>query len=802
MIANNTAMMTKTILRSIINKLSLWAIPAIWGLACNILPAQQSYPAIAGVVELREYVVEGLKIEEAVGPLARLVSSEFGADRSIMDIPRAVSLINETLLIDREIDTVQEALVFSPGAYAPARFGNMTAPNIRADVAETYNNGQRRGANIFGIQPGFNAFEAVDLVRGPGSAVYGPGFYSGGYVNYVTKRPRFDRARTQITVRLGTWTPGNESYLNALWRVDHNQPFGDNLALRFSYEGQDNETIFNRNGARSDHQDFFLALAWKPSDRLTIDLNAQFSWQAAPQTLGVNRPNQELIDNGTYFTGTAPDLGGAFIAPWFLTPTGTTKIKPEDTLLSDDDFSNANVGYVQVIATATLSDRLTLVNRTFVEHVNRRRYHEFEYIEYVEQFNFENRSEFHFSFDTLDRAHSIIAGFTLRYEERESYVNFFNEAFFNFDITTGPPNFSQRDIFSNTYFPGQTGPGGRPFFGAEQFSPESTHSRLWNTALFWQHEFIPAEHWQLHYGIRGDLFLADVTDPLPPPGAKAWNDQHSFSNYGFNISLLYKPDSNFSAYATFNRTNAVNGNVTGGGIMLFEGQIDKDDFENRSDLYEAGARFSLLENKLYLGFTAFRQERQRTEFRGGKSDILVSGVELDTVYQPKSEFYLHANLTFTEGHYRDSAPFQLGGRSLFNLYAAGTGPGGNGNGLGFEPFPGAFQAPAADWRIPGLSRWLFNAGASWRPERGLGLSLWGSAQSEQIGNLDAEYVIPAQFTLNGSISWKGEGWEAEIGIFNITDQTNWAHNGDTFMNNQIIFRELPLHLEAHWKFSF
>ena len=744
---------------------------------------------------LDEYIVEGLSYEDSINPLARSVASLFGARRNILDTPRGVSLINEALLRDHGIETIEETVLFSPSASAPSRFGNLTTPTIRGDVAEAYLNGQRRSANINGMQPGFNNVESIDIVRGPGSSVYGTSFYSGGYLNYITKQPHLDESFTNVHMRFGSWVPENNSFFSSLWRIDINQPLvEDTLAGRLSYAGQENETLFNANGARNDRQDIHLALTWKPNKGVKMDFNTQYSWQAIPQLLGVNRPSQELIDKGIYYTGKVDDIGGPFVEPWFLTPDGTTSIDPTDTLYSDSDFSNANVFHAQLITTVNEENTLAFTNRILFEYITRRRFHELEYVEYVDQITWESRYEFNFHPQWGGREHEVLSGITFRYEERENYINFFNEYFFNYDITRPPTDFNFSEQFSQTYFPGLPGPGGRPFFGAELFSPETTHSKLWNIGLFWQHEFELTDNLHLLYGLRGDSFFADVTDPLPPPGGDPWNDNHDFHHFSGHLSLYYKPNTSSTFYFTYNRSRAVNGSVTGGGIFLFNNQIDRNDFNNRSDLYEGGMRFSFYEHKLFVGLTAFSQDRKKVEFRGGKNDIRVQGFELESVYQPKNDFYIFSNLTFTEGHYRDSAPFQLGGRSIYDLYAPSTGPGARGTGLGYESFPGANQAPAADWRIPGMSRWLFNAGSSYLPTSGLGFRLWGSVESEQIGNLDAEFHFPTQFSLNAAISYSNPKWKAEITLYNITDETNWVHNGDTFVNNLLVSRELPFRL--------
>ncbi len=781
----------------------LWALGLIISFYLPGLVVAQESGSDEPIHTLDEYIVEGLSYEDSINPLGRSVTSLFGSERNILNSPRGITLINEALLRDQGIETVEETVLFSPSAFAPSRFGNLTTPTIRGDIAETYLNGQRRSANINGIQPGFNNVESIDIVRGPGSSVYGSSFYSGGYLNYVTKQPNLNDFLMNIHMRFGSWVPESNTYFSSLWRIDINQPVvEDILGWRLSYTGQENETIFNANGARNDRQDIHLASTWKPYKGLKIDFNSQYSWQAIPQLLGVNRPSQELIDHGIYYTGNVDDIGGPFIGPWFLTPDGTTSIRPTDTLYSDNDFSNANVFHAQLITTVNEEDNLVFTNRTFLEYINRRRFHELEYIEYVNQITWESRFEFNLNGDWGRGKHEVFSGITFRYEERENYINFFNEYFFNFDITGLPTDFNISEQFSQTYFLGLPGPGGRPFFGSEMFSPETTHSKLWDIGVFWQHELELKNNLHLLYGLRGDFFFVDVTDPLPDSKVDPWHDNHNYHQFGGHLSLYYKPNTSSTFYFTYNSSQAVNGSMTGGGIFLFDSQIDRNDFDNRSILYEGGVRFSFYDHKIFLGLTSFSQDRKKVEFRGGKNDIRVQGFELESVYQPNRDFYFYTNLTFTEGHYQQSAPFQLGGRSIFDLYALGTGPANSGTGLGYESFPGANQAPPADWRIPGMSRWMFNAGCSYRPTSGLGFRIWGNIKSKQLGNLDAEFYFPTQFSLNTSVSYSKPKWKAEITLNNVTDEKNWIHNGDTFVNNLLVSRELPFRLEGRFDLFF
>lgn len=765
-----------------------------------------SHPLVAEteIVELDTYAVTGAA-QGSHNPLSREPAGLFEGDRALTEIPRGISVITAETLAARGISTAAELVSLAPSAYAPARFGNQTTPNVRGDTAEAYRNGQRLSANLFGMPLSFNGVEAAEVVRGPGSAVQGTGFYSGGYVNYITKKAGLDATFTKIKGRLGSWLPDGGSYLSTEWQIDHNLPLAaGQSALRLSYSGRENDTLYRANGGRDDAQELFASFVWAPREGLEWEINAEWQWQANPQLLGVNRPSQELIDSGRYYTGTPIDQGGFFMGPWLIPATGVEQLDRSANLLSIADYSNANRLLAQSTLTVETSEDAKLTNRTLFESVDRRRYHEFEYAEFVEQITIENRTEYGVRYQFLGLEQESTVGLSLRYEEREALVNYFNEYFFAFDLTQPPP-YSFRANYPLSYFPGRAGPRGVPFFGVADGSPETSNSTLFTPSLFWQQAVKLSSQWELLAGVRSDTHFAKAEDAFPAPGTNPLSDSLRYSTYSAHASLRYEVSKQQSYYVTVSRTHAVNGGVAGGSLLLFTDPtggafLARDDFRNRSDLVEVGGRYAMANDTLYAGWTLYKQTRARTEVRGGKSDLEIEGAEWEITWTPEKNYYVTANIAYTDGKYVDSAPFQLGGRSIYDAYPLGEGPEGRGTGRGYDPFGN--QVPVGDYRIPGLYRWMANLGAGWRmqPDSGLRADAWLSWQASQYGNLDGEYVIPSQYTLNLSLAWRfrlegGKSLEIGARCLNLTDETNWAHNGDTFMNNQVILRELPRRLD-------
>lgn len=764
--------------------------------------AAESPPAEAPE-KLSPYVVQGVPIENSVNPLTRETSSVMGDARDPLATPRGVSTITSGLFNERQIHGLEEILPYTPSAYVGADYGNITTPRIRGDIAETYLNGQRLSYNDYGYFPSFNGVEAVDVVRGPGSAVFGAGYFTGGYVNYVTKQPKFTGPETTVTARFGTWAPGEVSFRNGSLQIDTTAPVSDRLAWRMSYEAKGGQTFFRKNGASDDREDLFLALTWKPSSATTLEFNTEYFWQNTPETLGVNRVTQDLIDHGLYFTGASADSSPY---PGAIPATSEVKLPWEAILFSQGDFANANVFRAQAVLTHEFSPRLTVVNRTLFEYVNRRRYQQFEYDEWVTEQTFENRTELHLDWNTPALPQNTVAGLTVRHAYVLGFENYFNEYVYNFDVTNPSRVFNEAAQYPNSYYPGLVGPDGHQFFPAAWGSPETARSSIWNPAAFWQHELKFTSQLSLIAGLRADLFHGLARDALPDPSSPTWRDSATVTDFSPAVNLLYRATPRSSYYATYQRIRSIVGNLGGGGLILNDdgnghGVLNRDDFRNRSDLAELGAKYSLIDHQLFAAATLFDQRRTKIGVGGEHDDIVIRGLELETVYQPTANLSATANATIQDGHYVNSAPFQLGGRSIYDSYLVGTGPGGLGTSTG-EVDPYGNQVPVGDWAFVGFSKVILNGSVRYKLPSGFGSGLVARWSSWQRGNLDNQWHIPAQYTLDASLFYEAKRWTVNVDFLNVTDQHNWLHNGDAYTASELVFRELPFRMEGYVKLKF
>lgn len=532
-------------------------------------------------------------------------ASVFGDGGSLLDTPRAYQSLSRTLLEAHNVSDIGALQSFDASVQTIGTYGHTATVNVRGDMAELYQNGQRRTDNAAGFQPSLNGVEQVDVVKGAAPVVFGPGFYSGGYLNMQTRRAE-DASFTDTFATLGQLS-ADHSYLNVSAGFDLNRP-----GIRVDYMGRRDATFYH--AGRDDAQDLYVAL-----HHGNLDLFLQHSWEATPQIEGINRPDETLIETGLY----AGDHG-------------RVPLKATDNLVSLGDFSNSDDTVAQAIYAVDGFRASTLV-----EYVNRRRFNAFSYAEYVKQLTLDQRLEWH----TETATTYTIAGLEARYEGRRSFTNYYNADFAAYDITLpGARDASQLP----GYLLGSPGPGGRLFFGPLDGNTDTTLSNLYQFAPFVQQR-LRWNDWQLLYGARLDAYRVFVTDPLT----------HSVSDSltthdGSATASLIRTFGAWSAYATVGRLYSVNGTVSGGGIVLApDNRINPDNLRSPNTLYEVGVRHR------DLTLTGFWQYRQQPDlYSYNPNDIVVRGVEADLSHS-WGPIHVTVSGTYNEGNYRHSLPFEF-----------------------------------------------------------------------------------------------------------------------------------------------
>jgi hypothetical protein len=804
--------------------------------------------------DVAEVVVNGIPFKETVLPTRLSTSSVYGLNLSVMDTPRNSTLLSTTQLETLNIQDPRAFSYLTASSYSDSSFGTPNIPRIRGQYSDVYYNGMRLSftQNGYGAPPNFDVLDTISIIKGPASVIDGAGPGVGGQVDFITKRPSL--TRDMVAGEASFDTVGNRR-----WSLDVQGPLiRDELGARLSYSGEDSDSYFYSHFHRKEAG--YLAIRWEPNAKYRLDFNSEINWQQYTEDVGVNRVNQNLIDHSQYLQG-APN-GECFstfatpcAAPYvnfpigspgnpfspvvpILTQTNLTNSVPFNTRVTIDQapgvWSQALTFNTQLIQSYEVNDHVTLENNTFAAYQDSENREPYYYADAsLGSWTFENRADAKFKFDThfggLSVSNEIIAGATFRFAHVDYISDFSAETPGVFDLTTNPKLWvwdNAVQVALADAFPYKTS------WGATQYGVpgrDSTSlgndgvSDLYDTGFFFQHRLEFSPQFSALYGGRLDLVQNHSHDPLGGPVCMACVDgylpsdlpqNHTTGVYGLgqgNVSLVYKPQPWVSTYLTFDFTQSTNPNGGEGGVNTFLQVPDHVLMRSDSYLYEAGAKFNLLDNKLFAGIAGFDQKRAIPTGAGGNqfSQANIRGVEFEANYQPARNLYATASYSYIATTLNQAAGF-------YNYPAE---PGNNIDGAGLF----AVFAKGQKFDDPGVPRQIFNFLVNYKFDCGIGLrygvqvispiatttsgqldpsaSIFVPLSIQQNGYYYKSPVIPWQYTMNASVFYEWNQYTATVSVYNFTDQLNW-NSAPTFYGNDFLVRNDPLTVEFRLQAKF
>ena len=741
-----------------------------------IATAAQSIPE-EPITKLEPFVTEGQSGNSAAGSFFGPTGLSDGTGA----VPRAVTGIDRAQLDALHVTHVEELAPLIAGASGAAPYGLTGVPVMRGDLGDAAQNGQRKAYNRNVFPVSFNSVESVEVIAGAPPVWLGYTNGTGGFMNLVTKQPTFDRNKAMLTATLGSWDENR-------WQIDINQKWSDQLAARLSVERVDDGSFYRLMGEHT--WDGYLALAWRPVSGVKWDLSLEAYDAQYAENPGTNRPTQALIDRGEYTTGSSVQNGGngAYFGNTF-TPTGTVRIDGSQVLLAPGDGATARVYTGQLTGTWQTGAGDSIVSRTYFESVDSEKYAGYHFYSDVPlSYTLENRLELHGEREWGSVKHALVWGGAVRGEERESYVDFLNEAINAFDVTMDPgtlilPPSKLRFVQP---VPGASGAGRLAIPGGRYGSPASVgisqtlRSRLLDAGLFAQDQITLAPQISLLLGARADVVAVRTEDPLVPAGFVPAHDRQTNTLPAGSASLIWQPRQGLTFYATVQQAVAVESSSASGGFGLTANHLPDVLFKNGSELIEIGAKGSAGGGRLSWSTTLYQQHRQRTNSRFGLPDeIMARGVESAAAWTLAPNLTLAGNAAFMDIHYLNGPlPGSIATVPQFD-------PG--------RPSDNSGAFPAGNYRLPGQPRWQANLQAGYTPPHGWGARIWCSLQGGQNLDLFGHVQIPAQQTWNAALLYRRGAWEIEGAVLNLTDEFNWRATSSPFAGADLVTRELPRH---------
>lgn len=764
--------------------------------------------------------VTGQNVDDAILPLEKPVGSLFGPFRDTLQSPRTVSVLSEEVLREAGVRGLRDIALVSPNTDTPNTFGVPSLPRIRGQEGEIFQNGMRRegGNNGFGLPISFNAFDRIDVVKGPATPVLGPTQRVGGYIDLHTKQPNLDRTTGSVTIEAG-------SYEHKRGVIDISTLIvPGKSAIRVSYERVDSGSFYDFVENESDS--LFIAYTNKFNENVRLDLNAEYYKANYSDNAGWNRVTQDLIDNGTYITGTGiSPVTGAVPGPGaVISPTGEVQLSRRRVLTDPDDFSKAETFVAQAALEIKLSPDTTLTNRTFFQNLTKDQVNQNSFVEIIdEDYTIENRTElakeFALHMGGLDLDNKTVSGLDLRFHHVVGFSQFTTESDNAIDLTAPIssrriPLSAVKQVLAASGLDLDAGQGlvelrpgvfVSPGFNhdingdgvGDFFTSDTNETDHFQAGLFHQHDLRFNEHWSVLFGGRIDLHHVESRDPIAPAGFSASDTITELQGAG-NVSLVYAPTKRSSYYATYSYTESTS-NALGGGFTLDgNGELAPERFNTESELVEIGAKYSLFNDTLFLSTAAYYQTRSLRNRDGSQSKLNVQGLEAEATYRPNRNFFSLAGISYTDARFDNQSVFQ-GTGSINDAFdnsrpdiIAGTGIGS----------PNFTVFPPGDHRFPGLPRVSINALASYTFDSGFGASLGGVWTSEQNLDVLGRVVIPSQITLNGAIFYRQPRYEIRLDVLNLTDEENFSTVFNGFFGADLVIPEEPIRMRVSATYKF
>jgi hypothetical protein len=791
------------------------------------------------VTTLEKYTVTDVPVSEQVLPTVRPVGDVMGDDRSILDVPRSVSAVNSAMVNDRMVKDAMDFAQFSPGVYSAAQYGIPSVPYIRGDLSQLYMGGQQVPFSRNSTPPSFNGTDGFNIVKGPGSAIYGPQTEgAGGYVDFLMKQPYFDGYHAEVTATFSGWASGH-SYSNPEATIDFGGPVGDKFAYRISYLSRYGDGYYLNDHNQT--QDVYAAATYLPFSKVKIEAWGQVYEDRTNEIAGVSRVTEDFIKNGNYIAGPAsPTTSGptAFFGYDIITtpnpPPGTfgsvadgsyvtvdpatahtVKLSPDVALINPSDVARAFVAQGQVKTTVTLSPDSSVVDLFFVSSGHSNKSEAVGYSEYVpRQVSIQDRLEFHDKVRLGIFDNNVITGVDFKYLALTAYQDYQTEPVAFYDLTQ-PASDIQYPGYAfegNTWGGGLRVPGTTGYSAAPSDIANVEETEL-DTAFFFQDDvqltkkltFTPGyriDAINVHgenpayeeYGYYNSFFtFVPLAQPeyIPEGGSSAtvagYNHQRGVSDQSFFLSLSYKPTDASSIYVTYDHVDAVLGSSNFGGV---DAQFLDQTLSTKSTLYEVGYKQSMLKNTLYFAADVFQQLKYGTQITGGKFPIKDNGLELEAVYQPSRAWNINANFTYQEAT-TYGVFFQSTGNYL-DAFATTTPVDGTfGTGIGSPNFTG-YAPPSGKMRAPGIPQVQANAFAEYTNPMGWGIGLGPQFIGRQYANMQDTLYIPPEVELDGYVFYGMKNWDVRVNVKNILNQRLVDPIDVSFAGNSLIFVRPPI----------
>ncbi len=759
------------------------------------------------VVELEKYVAED-EVEDNLNMMpTEPVKSVFGFDKTILETPRSVTSISSEMLQRYDITDIDDLVALTPGSFTQSFFGVAGSLEVRGTPGETYFRGVRRIDNPGNYPTPIGATDRIDIVRGPASPIYGPSKI-GGYLNFIPKSARAESGQ-YLEKPVGEMSFTGGQYGKRILRGEVGGPttwVGKQVGYYLYAEIENSDSYYNN--TQTDQTILQSSFNVELSDQSRIEFGGMYHEYDGNQVAGWNRVTQDLIDNGTYITGSPAGLdanGDGSIAPNEVPSTlgafnpqtqsdidpinalvnpGIAKLDGNNVLVAPDDTLQDDVLTLYFDYFYDLNNGAKITNKMFYESLENLNENAYGFSQFADTWAVEDQLIFAFSADHADWFHADYQlSPSIRYTSFEHGGDFFFEYFDRRDLT-GPSTAIDRRLLatrSDGVFYSNHNTGSYTDYGLSLLT-DMTFARKLHVLLGGRYDIL-------------DMNSHNRNDSLNNTNLKASDTVDGLS---WTASLSYDLPYGLKPYVTASEQKTV---IAGQGGELDPTDIRDGNAFGGSDLREVGVKGSFWDGRLYTSLAWFNQERTD---RNAQNTVTNNTTESEGI---EFEFRLLATdrLTFT-GAYTNLEVINKTAEENGSQFSF----------LGVEDLPNidptSFFGGAVlgfvsndNFQRAGIPENIYSLYATYDfggPLEGFNGMLGATRVSSVYSGFSNSVKLPAYTLVNAGLGYKGKHWSASARVKNVLNEKYFRSNFPDLFGSVIVLPELPRTYEFTLAYKF
>ncbi|MYL27937.1 TonB-dependent receptor plug domain-containing protein [Halomonas sp. 22501_18_FS] len=790
------------------------------GVALGETSEDQATSESEDMLELDRYQAQD-RVDDPMGMMpTEPVESVFGFDKTLMETPRGATSVSADMMENFEIESINDLALIAPGSFRQSFFGVGGSLDVRGNPGENYFRGVRRLNNPGNFPTPIAASDRVDVVRGPASPIMGPSKI-GGYLNFVPKSARvetgqyLDEPTGEMSLTKGSWDKN-------ILRAEVGGP-GELGGQDFGYylygEAETSDDYYRNTDTDQSVMQASFNTAFSSSTRIEFGgMRQDFDGN---QVAGWNRVTQDLIDNGTYTTGLAPDLDtnndgrlsrGEFknadfengVLPFFPVPSavteddfgpdaelensGTAQLDGDEVLVAPEDRLESDVTTLYFDLIHDMGRNAQLKNKTFYESLDSINENAYGFSSNIDSWVVENQTIFSFDVDHadwLDGSHQISP--SIRYTEYERGNDFGYEFFDRRDLTQ-PSTPRDKRLLST-----QSG---------ENFD-DYQYGSYTNYGLAYLGDFTIADRVGLLLGTRYDYVDfnakrdASKIDPDLDPGVLSADD--SDSEVSWTASLNYQTDWGVTPYVTVSEQATV---ISDQGSEVSPDLIADGDAMATSELEELGVKADLLNGRLFLAGAWFKQER--TNFNA--QDLTSNNTTETEGYEFEARLIATDNLTLTAAYTNLEVInlTALENGSQFSFLGAEDLPNVDDPSQVYGNQPGGLipVSSESDARKAGVPEHVYSVTGAYQFGNGFGMTTSVQHVDSVYSGFSKSVRLPAYTLVNAGVNYRTGPWKFDVQVRNVTDEDYFRSNFPDLFGSTVVKPERPRNWTASLSYSF